>query len=221
MLTASLIVALVLQSDLPKWQPPPGEESAQERALIDRAAKAMAAGTGVSSVLSDSYYDEVRPFPRFRDLIRLNAPSGEVTMVTPQEPGERLSLTFKLGKAGQTIYAYHTDARGAYGKNGVHIQANSGDDKYARLFAYVKTGPDGSATLHTIRPAGYPRGELPQHVHFRVAPVAAGGDEIWFSDDPRLTPVARERGRHSAIIVTPLKTSQGWTAAATIQLRER
>src|SRR5262249_27911554 len=152
-------------AQVPKWQPPPGEETAAIRALIDSADKALSGGKSASAILADPAFDDVRPYPRFRELIRSHAPIGEVTMIAPQEPGEHLTLTFKLGKPGLTIYAYHTDSRGAYGKNGVHIQANSGDHDYARLFAYVRTGADGTAVLHTIRPVGYPQGELPQHVH--------------------------------------------------------
>jgi hypothetical protein len=220
---ASAAAATLLVAGAPpdKWQAPPGDESASVHALIDAAQKALEGGRSASAVLADPTYDDVRSYPRFREIIRAHAPVGEVTMISPGEPGEWLTLTFKLGKAGQTIYAYHTDARGAYGKSGVHFQANSGDYHYARLFTYIKTGADGSATLHTIRPIGYPQGELPQHVHFHVEPGRASVGEFWFSDDPRLTPTMREHGKGEALIVTPVKTKDGWTATATIELQER
>jgi len=220
-LAGALFGAVVAQAQILQWQPAPNEESPAVQALIDSARKALADGKSASSVLADPAYDDARSYPRFRELIRTHAPVGEITMVSPQEPGERLTLTFRLGKPGQTIYAYHTDARGAYGKNGVHIQANSGDFKYARLFAYVRTGADGTATLHTVRPVGYPQGELPQHVHFHVEPTPATADEIWFSDDPRLTSAMRERGKGEALIVTPTKGTYGWVASADLSLRKR
>src|SRR5262245_33856122 len=210
-LAGAAAVAASVQ-EVPKWQPPPGEETTAIRALIDSAEKALAGGASVSKVLTDPAFDDVRPYPRFRELIRSHAPVGEVTMISLREPGEGLTLTFKLGKPGQLIYAYHTDARGAYGKNGVHIQATAGDVQYARLFAYVRTGPDGTATLHASRPIGYPHGDLPQHVHFHVEPGDTTVSEIWFSDDPRLTPAMRERGQGEALIVTPTKGPRGWIA---------
>jgi len=220
-LAVALVGTVVAQAQVPQWQPAPDEESPAVQALIDSARKAFADGQSASSVLADAAYDDARSYPRFRALIRSHAPVGEITMVSPGEPGERLTLTFRLGKPGQTIYAYQTDARGAYGKDGVHIQANSGDFKYARLFAYVRTGADGAATLHTIRPVGYPQGELPQHVHFHVEPTPATADEIWFSDDPRLTPAMRGRGKGEALIVTPTKGDHGWVAAADVTLHVR
>jgi hypothetical protein len=45
--------------------------------------------------------------------------------------------------------------------------------------------------------------------------------EIWFSDDPRLTPAMRERGRSDILIPTPTKGPKGWIATANVELRER
>jgi len=206
-------------SEVPKWQAAPGEETEAIRALIDSAQKALAGGKSVSAVLSDPRFDDAHPYPRFRELIRKNAPVGDVTLISAREPGEPMTLTLQLDKPNQLIYAYHTDARGAYAKNGVHVQAVAGDFKHARLFAYVRTGSDGAATLHTIRPIGYPHGELPQHVHFHVEPSDATAGEIWFSDDPRLTPAMREHGKNEALIVTPVKNASGWVATAKIETR--
>lgn len=213
------LLAVLVQADVPKWQAPPGDESPAIKRLIDTAGQRLEAGASASTILSDLAFDDARPYPRFRALIKVHAPTGKATIVSAKEPGEKLVITFQFGKSGQMVYAYHTDARGAYGKNGVHMQANSGDLKYARLFAYAKTGADGTATFTTIRPAGYPQGELPQHIHFHVEPLQATVGEIWFSDDPRLTPRVRERGQYEALIVKPHKSKEGWTATAKVTLR--
>ncbi len=215
----ALLLTVITQVQVPKWQDPPGAETPQIRALIDLAEKEVVT-LGVTAVLSNANYDPVRPYLRFRDIIKKNASSKPVTMVTPIEPGERLELTLDLGKPDQLIYGYHTDARGAYGANGVHISGNSGDVKYARLFAYVKTGPDGKATLITIRPAGYPGGDLPQHIHFHVKTGRAFVSEIWFSDDPRITSAMRTREPSQALIVTPVRVKNGWRALAKVPLRQ-
>ena len=214
---ACLAVALA-QDSIPKWQAPPGDESPQIKALIDKAQQGLQSGEAASNFLSDRLFDEVRSYPRFRQAIRKFSPIGEVTVVSPDEPGERLDFTFDLGKPDQLIYLYHTDSRGAYAKNGVHFQANSGDHNFARLFAYVKTDKNGKARILTIRPAGYPGGELPQHIHFFVEPLRSKVDEIWFSDDPRLTQSVRQRGLNTAHIVTPIKSERGWRAEAKITL---
>lgn len=214
----AICILALHQSPLLRFQDPPGPESESVRVQINLAEEEIVT-RGVGSVLANANNDPIRPYPRFREAIKKHANSRPVTMVSPSEPGERLRLTFDLGVPDQLIYAYHTDARGAYGSNGIHISGNSGDDKFARLFAYIRTGPDGKAILHTIRPAGYPNGELPQHVHFRVEPRPAMVDEIWFSDDPRITPAMRDRGRNMALIVSPKKSNGIWEVTAKIALR--
>lgn len=205
------IALVVLQSPVPKWQDPPGEETKNIKALIDGASQDLDQGKSISAILSNTKFDEARPYPRFREQIKKHADDRPVTMVAATESGEPIDLTMKLPKPGLLVYLYHTDGRGAYGKNGVHIQANSGDIKHARLFAYAKTDPNGKAVFHTVRPMGYPNGELPQHFHFGIQPGTPAVGEIWFEDDPRLTPPWRERARQGAAVVAkPRRVGGRW-----------
>ncbi len=215
------IVALFAlnQGQIPQWQEPPGTESALIRIAVDQVERDLQSNKGVSFVLSNPSFDDCRPYPRFRELIKKNASVGPIQMTAKSEPGEPLELTVKLGKSSQLVYIYQTDMRGAYGKNGVHIRSNGGDHKFARLFAYGRTNAGGDLIFKTIRPAGYPGGELPQHFHFFVEPERAAVDEIWFDDDPRLTARFRNGSTGHAIIVKPQKADGTWKMTAIIPMR--
>jgi protocatechuate 3,4-dioxygenase beta subunit len=66
-----------------------------------------------------------------------------------------------------------------------------------------------SVVLHTLRPSGYPRGDLPAHIHVETEGLVT---EILFEDDPRLTPVVRERGIANGFQVgSPIAGSDGVT----------
>src|SRR5262245_29788959 len=60
-LAAALAAAAAAPAQVPKWQAPPGEESAAVSGLIDSAEKALSDGASVSKVLSDPAYDDARP----------------------------------------------------------------------------------------------------------------------------------------------------------------
>ena len=106
--------------------------------------------------------------------------------------------------ADALVYAYHTSAKGWYSDKGAHIRASSGDVKHARLFGYVRTDEHGRAELRTIRPAGYPRSELPSHIHLglTVDGKGIGVGEVRFADDPRMTETMRRQSvREGDVIV--------------------
>ena len=69
-----------------------------------------------------------------------------------------------------------------------HVLKYEGDMRYARLFGYVKTNKNGRFELHTVKPSGYPKSDLPSHIHVHV--TAAGYSsyvtEFLFDDDERL-----------------------------------
>ena len=88
------------------------------------------------------------------------------------EPGERMTISGTVFKAdGKTpypdllLYAYHTDVRGYYPKDG----NETGVQKWhGRLHGWCKTDAAGSYTIHTIRPARYPDNSMPAHIHMAV-----------------------------------------------------
>lgn len=139
----------------------------------------------------------------FRELIKKNAPSGKIVIVTPAEPGKKITIKCKvigsnnMPVAGALVYAYQTSAKGWYSDTAAHIYANEGDMRHARLFGYVITDQNGEFEIATIQPAGYPKSDLPAHIHLsmwkdnKIIPDVPG--ELLFEDDERLTPERKER----------------------------
>ena len=199
----------------PTFTDPPGDESPQIRALIEAAAAALDGGKDVDAILTDPRFMPAHEYPRFRELIRSRATKSSATLVTPDEPGDKLVVTGTIRDArgqplaGALVYAYQTSAKGWYSDRAAHIRANSGDVNHARLFAYLRTGDQGRYELRTIRPAGYPRSTLPQHIHFHVAPAGQTRDalvsEICFEDDPRMTPPVREQTQRNGFLICRVK----------------
>ena len=106
------------------------------------------------------------------------------------------------------VYLYHTDSRGWVASDAPHVLQYEGDIRHARLLGYVKTDKDGSFELHTIKPAGYPKSDLPAHIHVHVS--AQGhkpfGTEFLFDDDERLVGKIRESSiRNDFMISKPEK----------------
>jgi len=180
----------------PTLTPPPGAETAEIKSLIDRAQASLEAeNASTGAVLSDASYLPAHEWPRFRALIRRHAQPSTTVIVTPQEPGEPLVVNGLVRDrqgapvSGALVYFYQTSARGWYSDKAPHISGNSGDQKHARLFGYVKTNNAGAFEFHTVRPAGYPRSTLPEHIHVEISGPESGAlvSEIQFADDPRLT----------------------------------
>jgi len=204
------------QTEEPRFTPPPGEETNEIRNLIDRAQLSLEnARATTSSLLADPAFMAVHEYPRFRKLIRDHAKTNQATLVTPQEPGESMIVAGVIRDQQSRpikdalVYVYQTSAKGWYSDKAPHISGMSGDEKYARLFAYLTTNRDGQYELRTIRPAGYPRSDLPAHIHIEIK--APGNErfalisEILFDDDPRLTKEMRARALREKLLIFPVK----------------
>jgi protocatechuate 3,4-dioxygenase beta subunit len=130
---------------------------------------------------------------RLRQVIRKYTRGASTILAPPDEPGEPLVVSGTVrdteGKliAGALIYVFHADAKGYY------TPARVMDEPNARLFGYMKTSADGRYEFRTIRPGGYPKQPIPQHIHMLV--TAAGYRDhrcrstcqLVFADDPRMT----------------------------------
>ena len=190
----------------PRFAAPPVETEETKAQLAALEAALRSGKLDVDAMLADPQHLPLHGLTRFRELVRAHAPTGSVTLATADEPGPRIVANARLldpkGKplAGALVYAYQTDVRGWYAAEAPHVSGNSGDQKHARLFAYVKTDAKGRFALHTIRPSGYPRSDLPAHIHVEIEGLVT---EILFEDDPRLTPAARERGIAQGFQVAP------------------
>jgi protocatechuate 3,4-dioxygenase, beta subunit len=101
--------------------------------------------------------------------------------------------------AGVKLYAYHTDAKGVYGKI----------PGFPRLKGTVVTDAQGRFQWDTIRPMPYPGGGNPAHIHIE----ASGGgypkqwvEDLLFTDDPYLTAAQKEasakKGQFAPIVTT-------------------
>jgi len=201
----------------PRLVAPPGEPVAAQAARIAALAAALSEGRQtVESVLADPASNELRPYPAFRSLIAAHAPAGRTVLVPSDEPGTRMRATVRVtdpeGQAleGVRVYAYQTSARGWYAAEAPHVSGNSGDTRFARLFTYGKTRADGTLELETVHPAGYPRSDLPSHIHLHLEHAGATRvTEIRFEDCPRMTPAVRAQSLREGYVVVPVVTVDG------------
>jgi protocatechuate 3,4-dioxygenase, beta subunit len=95
--------------------------------------------------------------------------SWRAEVAGPDEAGDRLIATGtvfaadgKTPQEGVVIYLHQTNAQGLYA-NG------TGESEWSRrngrLRAWVRTGADGQYRFDTIKPAPYPDGTMPAHLH--------------------------------------------------------
>ncbi len=122
--------------------------------------------------------------------------SSNSRIAREDEPGVPLVLHGRLlqadGKtpaAGALVFAYQTDAKGLYREPG---------QQGWRLQGWAVTDQDGKFKFSTIRPAPYPAGNVPAHLHLTVSGEGVSRqwtDEIRFADDPLISKDALERSR--------------------------
>ncbi|HEY0894961.1 MAG TPA: hypothetical protein VGE15_00280, partial [Sphingobacteriaceae bacterium] len=138
----------------------------------------------------------------------------------PSEPGEQLTITGTIyhedGKTpypGVTVYAYHTDSKGYYSKDGTE----KGIQKWhGRLHGWCRSDRYGRYEIRTIRPAPYPNATIPAHIHAAILEPGKAPfylSDYVFSDDRLVTPayLASVRGPGGKGVITLGKTSAGWT----------
>jgi protocatechuate 3,4-dioxygenase beta subunit len=166
-------------------------------------------GTSAEKILRDTSLIFLHPNEKFRSLIRKYPVSGELTLVSPNEAGERIRIIAMVkDKKGNPVtnalvFCYQTDDRGFYGMNTNHVAGVEGDRRHARLFGYLITNSQGQFVLNTIHPRGYPNSSLPSHIHCEIS----GPDssvritELLFDEDPRLTPDQRARSLSEGFII--------------------
>ena len=130
-------------------------------------------------------------------------------VIAPEsEPGQRMMIAGRvLDESGEPVegvivYAYHTD------QGGIYPRSEDGH-RHGRLRGWVVSDAAGEYAFDTIRPGGYPSSSAPAHVHMHL--IEPGGcsyyiDDIFFTDDPRLTESMRrthERSRGGSGVITP------------------
>jgi len=118
---------------------------------------------------------------------------GSVGRIAPvSEPGTPLVVHGRVFKSdgvtpasGVVIFAYHTDRNGVYNVNG---------SRDWRLRGWAKSDEQGRFEFQTIRPASYPQGRTPAHIHLSIDSASVPRrwtEEIQFADDPFLSDAHR------------------------------
>ncbi len=195
---------------------------------ISQAEQALKDGASVSSLLSDPGYSTIHPEPQFRELIRKYADTSVLKINTDDEPGKKIRVLLTLNDAkgnpvpGASVYLYQTDSKGWYAASSPHVGGNEGDMRQARLFGYVKTNSSGQFELHTVKPSGYPRSDLPAHIHihFDANGFSPYVTELLFDDDERLTGNVREQSiRFKFQIAKPETAPAGFDQQFSYQLK--
>jgi len=184
--------------------------------LLKEVETQLNAGTSVSQILTDKKYLSIHPDSRFRELIEKFCSDKTLAIAPADEPGKKIRVVCTVkneaGNAvpGALVYLYQTDSKGWYAADAPHVQMNEGDMRHARLFGYVKTNDQGQFELLTVKPSGYPKSDLPAHIHVHVTADSyrAYVTEFLFDDDERLVGEIRANSqRNNFIISKPEKTT--------------
>ena len=131
------------------------------------------------------------------DMIYLGMPK-EINSVDTSagwsEKGQKLiirgsvyQLDGKTPAPNVIVYYHHTDNDGYYSpRNG------KPENRHGHLRGWIKTDERGKYTIYTIRPAPYPNGNNPAHVHFIIKEPDINNeywiDDLLFDDDKLLKP---------------------------------
>ena len=117
------------------------------------------------------------------------------------EQGQKLIITGNTyATDGQTpapgviIYYWQTDHNGYYSpKSGMEEKAK----RHGHVRGWVKSDQDGKFKIYTIRPAPYPKDNIPAHIHLSIKEPSISNeyytDDIVFADDPLLTSEIKSR----------------------------
>ena len=119
--------------------------------------------------------------------------SSETSLAKKDEPGTRLEISGTVYKTdGKTpakdivLYIYHTDAQGLYSAT----QDQKHAKRHGHLRGWIRTNEQGEFKFKSIRPAAYPRENIPAHIHIFVKEPGKTLyyiDEVWFDDDLLIT----------------------------------
>jgi protocatechuate 3,4-dioxygenase beta subunit len=143
--------------------------------------------------------------------------SASSSLAPADEPGEKLIITGTIFKRdGKTpaqdviLYVYHTDAQGLYSPAPGQKDAR----RHGHLRGWIKTDASGKYSITTIRPASYPNGRAPQHIHPLIKEPGLSLywiDEFLFDDDPYLTAEEKDhqQKRGGSGIIHLTKNSEG------------
>ena len=99
----------------------------------------------------------------------------------------------KTPAANVVIYLYHTNEKGAYPIKG---NEKGWAKRHGYIRGWLRTNERGEYKFVTLRPAAYPDGTEPAHIHITIKEPGLNEyylDEFLFDDDPLLTDVIRKK----------------------------
>jgi protocatechuate 3,4-dioxygenase beta subunit len=138
-----------------------------------------------------------------------------------REAGPKLLITGIIYQAdGKTpahntiLYVYHTDQKGKYATKG---NEKGWAKRHGYIRGWIRANEEGRYAIYTLKPAAYPGGKEPAHIH----PVVKEKDKIpyWideylFDDDPLLTTVVRKKqSKHGGNGILTLTKKDGMLTA--------
>ena len=178
------------------------------KTISDLTARLRSGDVTVSKILADKKYLPLHPLSSFREMIRQNAKSSEVTIVTANEPGQKISVTGSIVDkndkpvSNALMYFYHTNNKGLYGNS-----EDDNDSRVSRLFGYLTTNDKGEFTIHTIKPNGYPASEANAHIHLQFwdkdgNEIRDTPGEFLFEDDPRMNAARKQSAMNAGFLVS-------------------
>jgi protocatechuate 3,4-dioxygenase beta subunit len=145
-----------------------------------------------------------------------NSPgSWKTVIVSDNEPGEPLIVSGTIYAPdrrtpmdGITLSVYQTDATGRYSTQ----SGTGGDNRNTRLHGSMRTNAEGRYEFRTIKPAPYPGGNNPAHIHAFVS--GPGYPEYWideylFEGDPFITEGAHKKFTGVGTFSSILKLTRG------------
>ncbi|WP_316812233.1 intradiol ring-cleavage dioxygenase [Pedobacter heparinus] len=134
----------------------------------------------------EAIYESPIPFDQIKSFVKLPDVSwdGKKPMGIN---GTVYKADGKTPAAGVVLYLYHTDATGHYPMKG---NEKGWAKRHGYLRGWVGTDAKGFYKFGCLRPAPYPGGTEPAHIHVIVKEPGINEydiDEFLFSDDPLLT----------------------------------
>ncbi len=117
------------------------------------------------------------------------AEKGQPLLIT----GKVLKLDGKTPASNTILYYWQTDNNGYYSpKVGMDEKAK----RHGHIRGWIKTDEKGNYSLYTIRPAPYPKEQIPAHIHIAIKEPTIKNeyyiDELVFDDDRLLTGLKRK-----------------------------
>lgn len=165
-------------------------ESCAQGTPMKQKADASDSKVGSSCEGCEAIYESPVPFDSLKSMVWLN----DWTMSSDK----RIGINGTVYKAdGVTpapdviIYIYHTDQKGVYPTKG---DEKGWDKRHGYIRGWMKTDEKGFYKFFTLRPASYPEGRNPAHIHAIIKEPGKTPywiDDFLFDDDPYLTATQR------------------------------